>query len=215
MASMGGPALGGRGFFTAFFMEFIMTFKYSLLAAVSLAVLAFSSVAMAADGHDMKGMEMPGMTMSANMDKMHEELEAKLADTSAFGEKGDPVAAAETVKVVGEEIRYDVTSLTLKTGDTITFQFTNKGEQPHEFTIGDAAYQEAAKQMMTMMTEMGMDMTTPEHEAMHAKAGNTVIVKPGETKKVTWRFTKPGEFLFACNFVGHSEAGMLGSILVK
>jgi uncharacterized cupredoxin-like copper-binding protein len=192
-----------------------MTFKQSLLAAIALSALAFSPTALAAGGHDMKGMDMPGMTMSADMDKMHEELEATLADTSAFGEKGDPAAASKTVKVVGEEIRYDVTSLTLKAGDTITFQFTNKGEQPHEFTIGDAAYQEAAKQMMTMMTEMGMDMTAPEHEAVHAKAGNTVIVKPGETKSVTWKFTKPGEFLFACNFVGHSEAGMLGTISVK
>jgi len=62
---------------------------------------------------------------------------------------------------------------------------------------------------------MVMDMTAAEHEAAHAGAGNTVIVKPGETKSVTWKFTKPGEFLFACNFVGHSEAGMLGTISVK
>jgi len=187
-----------------------MTFKQALLAAIAVSALALSPAAFAAGEHDMGGMKMSG-----DMDKTHEEMEAKLADTSAFGEKGDPSKATKTVKVAGEEIRYDVTSLTLKTGDTITFQFTNKGEQPHEFTIGDAAYQETAKQMMTMMTEMGMDMTSPEHEAAHADAGNTVIVKPGETKSVTWKFTKPGEFVFACNFVGHSEAGMLGTISVK
>ncbi len=190
-----------------------MTLKQTLLAAIAVSALALSSVAFAAGEHG--GHDMSGMKMSGDMDKMHEEMEAKLADTSAFGEKGDPAKATKTVKIAGEEIRYDVTSLTLKTGDTITFQFTNKGEQPHEFTIGDAAYQETAKQMMTMMTEMGMDMTSPEHEAAHAGAGNTVIVKPGETKSVTWKFTKPGEFLFACNFVGHSEAGMLGTISVK
>jgi len=190
-----------------------MTFKQTLLAAIAVWALAFSPVAFAAGEHG--GHDMAGMNMSADMDKMHEEMEAKLADTSAFGEKGDPAKASKTVKVAGEEIRYDVTSLTLKAGDTITFQFTNKGEQPHEFTIGDAAYQENAKKMMTMMTEMGMDMASPEHAAMHAAAGNTVIVQPGQTKSVTWKFTKPGEFQFACNFVGHSEAGMLGTISVK
>ena len=32
------------------------------------------------------------------------------------------------------------------------------------------------------------------------------------THEVQWG---PGDFLFACNFVGHSEAGMLGNITVK
>ena len=113
-----------------------MTFKQALLAAIAVSALALSPAAFAAGEHDMGGMKMSG-----DMDKTHEEMEAKLADTSAFGEKGDPSKATKTVKVAGEEIRYDVTSLTLKTGDTITFQFTNKGEQPHEVTIGDAAYQ--------------------------------------------------------------------------
>ncbi len=190
-----------------------MKFHHTVSAAAILGSLWLSPVALAAGekgGHDMAG-----MNMSGDMGKMHEEMEAKLADTSAFGEKGTPSSATKTVKIVGEEIRYDVTALTLKTGDTVTFQFTNKGEQPHEFTIGDTAYQEAAKQMMAMMTEMGMDMTAPEHEAAHAEAGNTVIVKPGETKSLTWKFTKPGDFLFACNFVGHSVAGLLVNITVK
>lgn len=190
-----------------------MKFRHTVSAAAILGALWFSPAALAAG--EQGGHDMAGMNMSGDMGNMHEELEAKLADTSAFGEKGTPSNASQTVKIAGEEIRYDVTALTLKAGDTVTFQFTNKGEQPHEFTIGDAAYQEAAMQMMAMMTEMGMDMTAPEHEAVHAKAGNTVIVKPGETKSVTWKFTKPGEFLFACNFVGHSEAGMLGNITVK
>lgn len=181
----------------------------------TLAALAVAAGLALASPNIASANEMGGMAMSADMTKQHEALETKLADTSAFGEKGDAAKATRTVKVIGEEIRYNTKTLAIKAGETVTFQFTNKGEQPHEFTIGDAAYQASAKEMMTMMADMGMDMASPEHAAMHAKAGNTVIVKPGETKSVTWRFTKPGSFLFACNFIGHSEAGMRGVITVK
>jgi len=172
--------------------------------ATALFVASLAPAASAADGH--AGHDMGGM---------HEALAAKLMDTSAFGEKGDPAKAARTVKIAGEEIRYDVTAMDVKAGETITFAFTNKGEQAHELTIGDAAYQEASREMMAMMADMGMDPASPEHAAMHAKTGNTIAVAPGKIGSVTWHFTKPGTFFFACNFVGHSEAGMLGTITVK
>ena len=53
------------------------------------------------------------------------------------------------------------------------------------------------------------------HEVVPGFEMAVLSMKPGETKSVTWKFTKPGDFLFACNFVGHSEAGMLGNITVK
>jgi uncharacterized cupredoxin-like copper-binding protein len=181
-----------------------MSIRKYLIISGTFATLALSPAALAQGGH--AGHDMGGM---------HEELAAKLMDTSAFGEKGDPANAARTVKIAGEEIRYDVTALNVQAGETITFAFTNKGEQPHELTIGDTAYLEAAREMMAMMAEMGMDMGSPEHAGMHKMTGNTIMVAPGETGSITWHFTKPGDFFFACNFVGHSEAGMLGTIAVR
>ncbi|HAJ46131.1 MAG TPA: copper-binding protein, partial [Alphaproteobacteria bacterium] len=103
----------------------------------------------------------------------------------------------------------------VKVGETIKFVLVNKGEQAHELTVGDAAYHDNARQMMTMMTEMGMDPSSPEHAAMHAGAGNTAIAQPGQSKEVVWTFSKPGNFEFSCNMIGHSEAGMKGAISVK
>ncbi len=134
---------------------------------------------------------------------------------SAFGEAGDPKSASRTIAVQAADVRFDVTSIDARLGETIRFEVTNAGEQPHEFAIGDAAYLEAAQAMMAHMAEMGMDLASPEHAAMHGHHGNAVIVRPGETKTVTWRFTKPGEFGFACNMPGHAEAGMTGAIAVK
>ena len=68
---------------------------------------------------------------------------------------------------------------------------------------------------MAHMSEMGMDMMAPQHLAMHVATGNTVVVSPGETKEIVWTFTKPGTFEFSCNFVGHAEVGMQGTISVS
>jgi uncharacterized cupredoxin-like copper-binding protein len=40
-------------------------------------------------------------------------------------------------------------------------------------------------------------------------------VTPGKADEIVWRFTKTGEFEFACLIPGHREAGMLGKIVVK
>lgn len=186
-----------------------------LMAATALAGVLAMPAAWAAGahggghgGHDMGA-------MSADMKKKHDAMEAKMNDTSAFGVKGDPKKATRTIRVEASEIMYNLKSIDVKVGETIKFVLVNKGEQAHELTVGDAAYQDNARQMMTMMAEMGMDPASPDHAAMHAGAGNTAIAAPGQSKEFAWMFTKPGKFEFSCNMIGHSEAGMKGAITVK
>ncbi len=144
-----------------------------------------------------------------------EKFETKLADTSAFGMKGDPAKVSRTITVEASEIKFDIEKIDAKAGETIRLVITNKGEQPHELTIGDPAYQEVAREMMTHMAEMDMDMTSPEHAAQHASAGNTVVIQVGETKEIVWAFSKAGSFEFSCNMPGHPEVGMKGPIEVN
>ena len=49
-----------------------------------------------------------------------------------------------------------------------------------------------------------------EHESP-----NMAYVAPGKAEEIVWRFTKPGEFSFACLVAGHFEAGMVGNIALK
>ena len=180
--------------------------RFSFAASI-LALFAVPALA-AGTGHGHKDKAhgaMPGM----------EKFEAKLADTSAFGSKGDSTKVSRTITIEASEIKYDVEQLAFQAGETIRFVITNKGEQPHELTIGDPAYQEVARQMMTHMAEMGMDLAAPEHAAQHASAGNTVVVAVGETKEIVWTFTKAGSLEFSCNMPGHAEVGMKGPITVN
>ncbi len=77
-------------------------------------------------------------------------------------------------------------------GETVTFEIANQGKVEHEFMVGP---QKAA---------FGDVEGTPEI------AG----IKAGETKTVTYTFSGPGPYAFACHATGHFEHGMLGYIQV-
>lgn len=132
----------------------------------------------------------------------------------AYGQPGDSKKVSRTVRIEASEIKYNVAQLTFKAGETVNFVLVNKGEQDHELTIGDAAMQLEHRKMMQDMAAMpNMDMSKmPGHK--HA-AKSMITVKPGETKELVWQFTKPGSFEFACNFPGHAEVGMAGTIAVR
>jgi uncharacterized cupredoxin-like copper-binding protein len=82
--------------------------------------------------------------------------------------------------------------LVVAAGETVSFEIANKGKAEHEFMVGP---QKAA---------FGDVEGTPEI------AG----IKAGQTKEVTYTFTGPGPFAFACHATGHYEHGMLGYIQV-
>ncbi len=70
-----------------------------------------------------------------------------------------------------------------------------------------------------MLTATGVN-----HEMMkmdHSKMGlpemkhddpNTVLVEPGKTAELVWKFTQDTTLEFACNMPGHYESGMAGKI---
>lgn len=126
----------------------------------------------------------------------------------SFGEPGDPKNVTRSVTIESTEIAFDAQEFNFKKGETVRFIFINKGEQPHEFMIGDMAAQAEHRKMMQEMA--GIDMDSMGH-AEH----NSISAKPGEAKELIWTFTTAGTFEFACNYPGHAELGMIGSIVVK
>jgi uncharacterized cupredoxin-like copper-binding protein len=95
--------------------------------------------------------------------------------------------------------------LVVHDGEVVTFKITNVGKVVHEFSIGTEEEQKEHQKMMRSMPGM-----------IH-KDGNTVTVKPGETKWLTWKFKvtpKHNEVVFACNIPGHFEAGMYEKVKV-
>ena len=87
--------------------------------------------------------------------------------------------------------------------DQVRFVLKNDGVLEHEFML--ATPEENAKHAEVMMKYPEM-----EHDDPNGKR-----VKPNEKNEILWRFTKRGEFEFACLIPGHYQAGMLGKVVVK
>jgi len=75
--------------------------------------------------------------------------------------------------------------------------------------IADAAEHAEHRKMMAEMSGMSMQVAHQHDE------GNVVDAKAGETKEPIWRFTKRRKCQFACNYVGHAEAVMIGTMSVR
>ena len=122
-----------------------------------------------------------------------------------FGEPADAEEAGRQIEVdTLDSFRFEPRDVEVEQGETITFVVTNEGEIDHEFVLGDEAFQEhhAAE-----MAEGEMDME-------HMAEPNALVVEPGQTEELTWRFTEGGEVLYGCHEPGHYEAGMVGKITV-
>ena len=131
-------------------------------------------------------------------------FDAAKVEPTAFGQQGDPKKVTRTIKVdMADTMRFTPAEVTVKRGETVKFVATNKGQVLHEMVIGTA---EDLKQHAELMKKFpGM-----EHDEPHM-----THVKPGRRGEIVWRFTKPGEFQFACLIPGHFEAGMVGKVTVK
>jgi uncharacterized cupredoxin-like copper-binding protein len=148
-------------------------------------------------------------------------------ETAAIGEPAKAGAKTRTVPVVMGDNFYEPETIPVKAGETVRFVIKNTGEFLHEFNIGTAAMHAAHQKEMAMMVEHGMLSATGVDEKKmnmdHSKMPgmghsmkhddpNSVLVEPGRTKELVWKFTKNAALEFACNMPGHYEAGMVGKV---
>ncbi|HSO28978.1 MAG TPA: plastocyanin/azurin family copper-binding protein [Candidatus Sulfomarinibacteraceae bacterium] len=97
------------------------------------------------------------------------------------------------VRIVADDaLRFYPDVVTVRQGETITFEVTTMGRATHEFMVGRAA-----------------DVTT--HAEGTAEIDDIAMMV---TKSLTYTFAEPGPYGFACHEPGHYEAGMAGTIVV-
>jgi uncharacterized cupredoxin-like copper-binding protein len=127
--------------------------------------------------------------------------------SSTVGGVGEPANAAEATRRVEittlDSMTFEPSTVSVGSGEIVTFVVTNAGQAAHEFTLGDAAMQEEHAAAMAHMPE-GMAHDLP----------NSVPLQPGETKRLTWRFGSAGTLEYGCHEPGHYQAGMRGQIPV-
>ena len=123
------------------------------------------------------------------------------------GAPGNPKKPARTVEVIMREadgkMLFVPNRIEVKRGEQIRFTIRNNGELPHEFMLASIADNDKHAELMKKYPDM-------EHDDPNGKS-----LEPGKSAEILWRFTKRGEFEFACLIPGHREAGMHGRIGVK
>jgi len=114
-------------------------------------------------------------------------------DPGSPGFVAGTTAAPRFVRIVASgALRFYPDVVTVKQGETITFEVTSMGMLSHEFMVGPAA-------------DVAADTPgTPE----------VADISMMQTKSLTYTFTGSGPFAFACHAPGHYEAGMQGAIVV-
>lgn len=128
-------------------------------------------------------------------------------DQFEYGEPGDPKKPSRTIVVqmqeAGGKMIFIPDIFQIRRGEQIRFVLRNVGGIEHEFVLGTKEEIDAHAEQMKKNPDMEHD--DPQSKRLKAK----------ENGEIVWRFTKAGEFEFACLIPGHREAGMHGKIFVK
>ena len=128
----------------------------------------------------------------------------------SIGEPGKASKVNRIITIVMKDNFYEPKIVSVKLGETILFKIVNKGDVLHEFGIGTARMHKAHQKEMAAMMENGGG-----GEAMKHDDPNSILLEPGKSGEIIWKFTKQKELEFACNIPGHYESGMVGPIQVR
>ena len=104
-----------------------------------------------------------------------------------------------TVDVGIHYSKFSISTLHVHTGTLVRFLVHNNDPIHHEFIVGDAS--------VHLRHEHGT-------EATHPPVPGEVSVAPLDVGETSYRFDKPGRFLFACHLPGHFAYGMKGWVVV-
>ena len=199
--------------------------KPVIISAFILAAVSLSTTSSYAAGSHGGGHGKPSEKME-HMKGGHSDKKGDHGHSLGFGEAGKASEVSRTIDVVMKENFYEPEKIEVKAGETIRFKIANKGELVHEFNIGTADMHAVHQKEMVMMVEHGileadkinhnmMKMDMGGGKTMEHNDSNSVLLEPGKSGEVIWKFTKAMDLEFACNVPGHYDAGMMGEMRVK
>lgn len=129
---------------------------------------------------------------------------AGVSHAAALGIPGDASKVSRTIEIeMSDDMRFSPAVIRVKRGETIRFVVRNVGKMKHELVLGTK--KELKEHAVLMSKHPGMKHADP----------NQVSADPGKRGELLWKFTRTGDFDFACLEAGHTEAGMVGRIHVS
>ncbi len=187
---------------------------FPLTIILSLAISSLTAPAFAAAGHAYE-FGAPGKPASAARS-----IEVNLAD-NYYEPDAISVKAGETIRFVLKNSGEFLHEFSI---DTLAEHAEHRKEMAEMMEMGMITTTGVNPEKMTM-DHSKMDMSKMDHSRMEMgdtnkdkgmpmrhDDPNTVLLAPGESKELVWKFTKAMEIEFACNMPGHYESGMMGRI---
>lgn len=127
--------------------------------------------------------------------------------------------AARTVELTGgDDMKYSVTEIAAKRGETIKIQLKNVGTLPKMAMAHNVVVLKPTTKLVEFNQAAAMARDTNFiPAAMKAEVvASTELAGPGETVEVTFKVPAvAGSYPYMCTFPGHFTAGMKGNIVVK
>ena len=141
----------------------------------------------------------------------------------AIGEKGKISEVSRVIQINMYDNYYEPDKIEVKKGETIKFFIKNLGELVHEFNIATKMmHLEHQPEMMTLVEneiilsdkidKQKMIEMVKKNPSMSHTHSNSVLLSPGESGNLIWKFTNSVKLEAACNVPGHYEAGMIAEI---
>ena len=113
----------------------------------------------------------------------------------------------------------------IKKGETIKFIIENFGELVHEFNIGTRKMHINHETEMMKLIENEIllgdkinykkmkELAKTDHSMSHSHS-NSVLLEPGKTGEIIWKFNVDTKIEAACNIPGHYESGMIFNLII-
>ena len=141
----------------------------------------------------------------------------------AIGVKGNEENVDRVINVSMYDNYYQPNKFKVKKNETIKFVLENKGQLVHEFNIATQEMHLKHQPEMMMMVEHEilladkidkkkmMEMAKKSPSMAH-KHSNSVLLAPGESAELIWKFSNTVDIEAACNVPGHYDVGMIAKI---
>jgi uncharacterized cupredoxin-like copper-binding protein len=141
----------------------------------------------------------------------------------AIGVKGNEKDVDRVITVLMYDNYYKPNQIKIKKNETIKFLVKNEGELVHEFNIATKAMHLKHQTEMMEMVEneiilvdkidkIKMKEMAKKNPSMAHSHSNSVLLSPGESAELIWKFSNTLDIEAACNVPGHYEAGMVTKI---
>jgi azurin len=141
------------------------------------------------------------------------------AQAPAQSKPAAPASGVRTIELMGgDDMKYSVTSIAAKPGETLRIRLTSKGTLPKIAMAHNVVVLKLGAKQLDFVNAAAMARQTDfiPTEMKDQVLAATTMAGPGETVETTLKVpAATGSYPFVCTFPGHFAAGMRGTIDVK